>query len=235
MHKNLTKDQYALAGKEGNKLSFPVKGYWYTSEPAFWDIFEKYREEKNKSPKIHEVGAGLAVVSKMLLSLGYKDISLSDIEDYRIDEEIKNLPFSKVDLNFDKLPFRNNELDIISAGNLVEHLENPFYFYRECFRALKPGGQLIITTVIGWNLISRLLFLRKNILEGYHSELHITFQPKDKFEYATRMFKQVNKFFDQRKDFYVFGFKIPWKFSKGERWSYRMCVVLEKPENNPHP
>ncbi len=223
------KDEYVLVGEGENKLSFPVKGYWYTGEPDFWNLFEEYKFKKNKSPKIHEVGAGLGVVSKILLSMGYKDIALSDIEDCRIDEEIKNLPFFKVDLNFDKLPFKDNTVDIISAGNLVEHLENPFHFYRECFRVLKSEGQLVITTVIGWNLISRLLFLRRNLLEGYHSDLHITFQPKDKFEYATRMFKTVKRIFEQRKEFYVFGVRIPWKFPKSERWSQRMCVVLEKP------
>lgn len=220
--------EYVTVGEKDKKLSFPQKGYWYTSDPIFWKIFEDYKT-KNNHPKIHEVGAGLGVVSSILLSLGYKDVTLSDISDYRTDDQIKKLPFYKVDLNFDKLPFEDNSVDIISAGNLVEHLENPFHFYRECFRSLKPGGQLVITTVIGWNLISKLLFLRRNILEGYHSNLHITFQPKDKFEYATRMFKQVNKFFDQRTEFYIFGVRIPWKFPKSERWSVRMCVVLEKP------
>ena len=230
MSKDQAKDEYVLESKEGSKLRFPVKGYWNTYDPAFWDIFEKYKLEKKNSPKIHEVGAGFAIASKILFSLGFKDISLSDIEDYRKGEEIKKLPFFNVDLNTDKLPFKDNEVDIILAGNLVEHLENPFHFYRECFRTLKPGGELIVTTVIGWNLMSRLLFLQRNLLEGYHSKLHITFQPKDKFEYATRMFNHTKKFFDQRKEFYIFGFRIPWTFPKSERWSYRMCVVLEKPE-----
>ncbi|MEQ1500481.1 MAG: class I SAM-dependent methyltransferase [Parcubacteria group bacterium] len=223
------KEQYLAAGVEGRKLNFPSLGYWYTKDNFFWNIFENYKKNKNKNPKIHEVGAGLGTVSKALISLGYEDISLSDIDDCRVDEGIKKLPFSKVDLSFDRIPFDDNTLDIISAGNLVEHLENPFHFYRECFRTLKPGGVVIITTVIGWNIISRLLFLRKNILEGYHSVQHITFQPKDKFEYATRMFNHSAVFFQQRTEIFIFGFRIPLKFPKNERWSPRMCIVLEKP------
>lgn len=193
----------------------------------YWAIFEDYRL-RHANPIIHEAGAGKATVSRMLLTNGYINLSVSDIHDYRTDSEVQKLPFWQVNLDFDPLPFKENSVDIISAGNLVEHLENPFYFYREAFRVLKLGGQLIVTMVVGWNLLSRLLFLRRNKLEGYHSKKHITFQPKDKFEYATRMFVPVKKFYERRKELYLFGFRIPYRFPRTECYATRMCVVLEK-------
>jgi 2-polyprenyl-3-methyl-5-hydroxy-6-metoxy-1,4-benzoquinol methylase len=36
--------------------------------------------------------------------------------------------------------------DCIVATELIEHLENPRHFIRQCHRALKPGGVLILTT-----------------------------------------------------------------------------------------
>lgn len=50
-----------------------------------------------------------------------------------------------VDLN-KKFPFKNNYAENIIAGELIEHLHNPLYFLKECWRTLKPRGRLILTT-----------------------------------------------------------------------------------------
>ncbi len=42
--------------------------------------------------------------------------------------------------------FRRGEFDTVVSGNLLEHLENPALFIRECGKVLKRGGRLILTT-----------------------------------------------------------------------------------------
>ncbi len=42
--------------------------------------------------------------------------------------------------------FRRNEFDTVAASNLIEHLENPTEFMRQCNKVLKKGGLLIIST-----------------------------------------------------------------------------------------
>lgn len=45
-----------------------------------------------------------------------------------------------------RLPFRNESIDQIQADSVLEHLPNPHQVIRECFRVLRPGGFLHITT-----------------------------------------------------------------------------------------
>lgn len=46
----------------------------------------------------------------------------------------------------ERLPFEENFLDVVTMLAVVEHIENPRPILRECFRVLRPGGHLILTT-----------------------------------------------------------------------------------------
>ena len=73
----------------------------------------------------------------MLKNLGYKTIS--------IDKEKKYEECIPVDINY-KLPFKNNEFDLIWCSEVIEHLINPTETISEFHRILKNNGEMIITT-----------------------------------------------------------------------------------------
>jgi len=56
--------------------------------------------------------------------------------------------------NLDKYPypFKDNSVDYILASHIIEHLEDPDKFLRECHRILKKGGRMKIKTphVTAW-------------------------------------------------------------------------------------
>jgi len=52
----------------------------------------------------------------------------------------------KHDLNIFPYPFKNESITNIVAGEVIEHLHNPYEFLKECHRLLKKGGRMIITT-----------------------------------------------------------------------------------------
>jgi len=50
------------------------------------------------------------------------------------------------------LPFRSNAFETIYASHVIEHLEDPEMFLRECHRVLRRGGRLFVYTP---NFLSR--------------------------------------------------------------------------------
>lgn len=45
-----------------------------------------------------------------------------------------------------RLPYENNFFDIISAGEIIEHIYNTDFFLEEIERILKTGGKLLVST-----------------------------------------------------------------------------------------
>ncbi len=55
-----------------------------------------------------------------------------------------NYTFKKADLNKEPIPFEDDFFDFIVASHIIEHLNDPLNFFKECLRVLKPGGKLYI-------------------------------------------------------------------------------------------
>lgn len=152
-----------LKNKNNIHKKFEKQSYFIRS-----GILEKYIIKNIKKNKdILEVGCSIGRFAETLLNNNFKNINLIDIDNY-VDENILNkVNFKKCDISFNKLPFKDNSLDLILAIAIVEHLENPFLFFREANRVLKNNGQLIIAIPHIFNLRSRLKFLFSGDLFGY--------------------------------------------------------------------
>ncbi|MDZ4286534.1 MAG: class I SAM-dependent methyltransferase, partial [Prosthecobacter sp.] len=77
-------------------------------------------------------------------------------------DELMRLPGQKVDianLNDQPLPYPDATFDIVTATEVIEHLEHFRRVVREIHRVLKPGGICILSTPNILNLNSRLRFL----------------------------------------------------------------------------
>jgi SAM-dependent methyltransferase len=72
------------------------------------------------------------------------------------------LPGQKVDvvnLNNERLPYADAGFDVVTATEVVEHLEHCRETLREFYHVLRPGGVCLLTTLNILNLNSRLRFL----------------------------------------------------------------------------
>ncbi|MCW4003688.1 MAG: class I SAM-dependent methyltransferase [Candidatus Bathyarchaeota archaeon] len=114
--------------------------------------------------------------SGLTLDFGSADGNLHKFLLQNPDIEVIGVDISKnenVDVvhNLDKMPypFPSNYAENIVAGEVIEHLENPLAFLKECFRILKQKGVLIITTP---NMTGLQHFLYSQKPERRHTHLY---------------------------------------------------------------
>jgi len=50
------------------------------------------------------------------------------------------------DLEKDKIPFNDNNFDIVFSKSMIEHVANADHLFQEAYRILRPGGKIIIMT-----------------------------------------------------------------------------------------
>lgn len=103
------------------------------------------------------LGGGTGQVSAIFEFLNY-DVYNVDISLEKTDE--KNLIWN---LNQSPYPFNDKSFDVIVGQEIIEHLENPWEFFRQAKRLLRENGVFILSTPNILSLRSRLRYL----LTGY--------------------------------------------------------------------
>ena len=94
--------------------------------------------------------------------------SAKEVCGIEIDECGANLARQKgvgahcLNLDHEAFPFESEYFDAIYVGEVIEHLYDPDHMLEECYRVLKDGGLLVLTTR---NLSS--LYNRLTLLLGY--------------------------------------------------------------------
>ncbi len=121
-------------------------------------IFLKYlRGCKNQ--KIADLGCGKGELSIMLK----KNNAVCSVD---IHKHVEDINYLIANLN-KRFPLEDNSIDLCLSLELIEHLENPRHFLRECKRILKKEGEIIITTPELTHPKARLKFLLKGVVYGF--------------------------------------------------------------------
>lgn len=145
-----------------------------------------------------EIPAGEGAFAWQLKKLGYT-VTAGDIDPKFF--KVGSIPCIAIDLNRN-FPVDNEQFDFVSCIEGIEHLQDQFLFVRECYRVLKPGGHLVLTTPNILNLASRLKFL----FSGFYS---LVPRPINEFSQVP-VFDHINPitYYQLRYILHTQGFKI---------------------------
>lgn len=115
----------------------------------------KHLGERERALFHLDIGSGSGDLVKLLKNELDTKASCCDYTD-----ELMKLPGQRVDitdLNINKkLPYQDSTFDVVTATEVIEHLEDFRAILREMYRVLKPGGVCVLSTPNILNLNSRL-------------------------------------------------------------------------------
>lgn len=130
-------------------------------------VIELVKKYLPKPCHIVDVGSGQGAFARLLLKEGHRVVAL-DIDDSKLKTPEVELRLCDFNKNFAQDVFDENEkFDAVIAIEVIEHLENPFEFVRQCRKLLKESGLLIITTPNVEAVNSRLIYLYTGRMVGF--------------------------------------------------------------------
>ena len=90
-----------------------------------------------------DLAAGSGAMCQRLHDLGMHPEAVDYVAE---NFKAESFPLTQADLNEDLKPQLVGRFDGLVASEIIEHLENPRHFARQCFRALRAGGRMVLTT-----------------------------------------------------------------------------------------
>ncbi len=102
--------------------------------------------------KVGEIGAGFGIFLEELQKLwpNCRCVAIEPSHEMAQICAAKDLPV--IETMFEDLAATENDFDLITTFELVEHLQNPFEFFSKARSCLRLGGALFFTTLSGFGL-----------------------------------------------------------------------------------
>lgn len=133
-------------------------------------VIEAFKPFISPESQILDCGAGSGALALKLRDLGYK-VEAAEIDAFSFGAE--NITCYRADLNENFADLINKRFDFITSIEVIEHLENPRHFLRECNRLLKMKGKLLITTPNIESVPGRIRFLLKGNFRFFNDSVSV--------------------------------------------------------------
>ncbi len=127
------------------------------------EFYKKYAG--GKRCRVVDLGAGTGEFSEKIAQLAEFVLAVDFDSSHWMASDINFLTLDLDKVGFsEKIIEKHGRFDIVVAIEIIEHLENPFSFVRECRNLLRDEGLLFITTPNVEAVNSRIMFLYKGRL-----------------------------------------------------------------------
>ena len=124
-------------------------------------IAEMLVQRGKQGCSVLDIGCGAGFLTNYLAKQGYRvsgiDLSTSSLQEARRRDETGSVSYHSG--NATSLPFADQSFDVVTAMDLLEHVEQPDQVIREAARVLKKGGLFFFHT-FNRNLLSYLLIIK---------------------------------------------------------------------------
>jgi SAM-dependent methyltransferase len=126
-----------------------------------------------KGGQVLDVASGSGALCLRLKEAGF-DMTGCDLveENFRLKGQVR---FQRLDLNTLFAATLDRQYDAVTATEIIEHLENPRQFLRQCFAALKPGGKLLLSTPNVDSALAKALYVTHGTQKWYTDHDYLTY------------------------------------------------------------
>ena len=130
-----------------------------------------------RSVPVLDLASGSGAFLARLQKAGFTDLTAVELDTKKF--EFRGLTPFAVNLNQDFAPSFDRSFGLVTATEIIEHLESPRHFLREIHSLLNPDGYLLLSTPNVTNFEGRLKFLLRGELRyfdeaQYRYNHHIT-------------------------------------------------------------
>ena len=178
-------DRYKNYAKVIKGVLNPLK-FLSEQEFAYYAVHEYLKTVKKtsiKSLKILEIGSGLGYLTYAVNKFGYSTLGI-DISKVATDNAKKQFGDYYLNSSIEKLV--NYKADLIIATELVEHLDDPINFIKNCLNSLDNDGVILLTTPN--------YYIKNEIWGTDLPPIHRFWFSKKSFEVIARNFNLYHKF-----------------------------------------
>ncbi len=144
---------------------FSTETTWRAKDSVFADRVLKVNKYVRRNDYVLDLGSNDGSIANLLTEKTTRVIS-SDFQEVipLIQKRFPKLECIGFDAS-EKFPFEDNSFDCVTASEIIEHIIDDVAFLKECYRVLKPGGRLIVST-------PNIAFIRDRawLLFGYYQD-----------------------------------------------------------------
>jgi len=211
--------------KDRKKYFKQIEEYRYQQEPFIHSFaqFSRYRNQK-----ILEVGMGAGTDFLQFCRSGANahgvDLTENSIKLIKERLALENLQASIQTINAEKLPFPDNNFDLVYSFGVIHHSDKPQNIINEIYRILKPGAEAKIMLYNRYSWVSLQYYLKFGLfkLRPFRSIDDIMWKTRESLGTKVYSRKQINNSFKSFTDINIDTVLITSDYIKEKSYYERM-------------